>query len=315
MDNLTKYPLEVAMVGRPNNVCAFSANFFPAQAANDDYPLRIYDKSFSRISVAIMNTNGTPPVTGNLGINLLEDMFRRTDYAFNKHMDAECGYDEEQSQNETAAAITQPIPNEPAYTVTISSGKLKGLTPAQALLEGGEKEKLLRSQYDWLKGNVDKYPKNRIQIDAIYNAFILKQQGRLVSAGLQASEAKPKKVIKLYSGEPRSLIRKPRADGMCPVYTVEINWQVGEKTPVAIKIQNFFAPVITKEDGRIIPQISARDESTVKQAFMAFTAAEWLDVIRSIKAAMMQFEVMNSKNCILDAKRAEEYYRTNSKAS
>lgn len=291
--NLTKYPREVAAVVRKTKAIAISAYYNLAKADEGDTPLAIYDKTFSRLTVAALDTEakGKGSATANIPVRELAEIFVRTDYAFTKHMDALY------STNDSDAE-----PTSSAYTVRISAGTLKGKTPAEVLIddpEGGMEA--LKKQYAWLKENAEKYPKNKVQMQAIKEASDLLKAGKLSAASAKSAN----KPIVLYNAEARALIRKKREDGMCPVHNLDIVWNLGEDSPVCVTVTNFYAPVLERADGTISPQVKNMDRESMVRISMNCTSKEWLNTIRAIKASMSQFEMLNCKKCIEDSTNAE----------
>jgi len=220
-----------------------------------------------------------------MNVKEMQDLFLRTDFAFNKSMEFEC-------------APVAAHADSPAYTVKITSGVLKGKTPAEVLIETGNVD-ALNNQYVWLKNNLKKFPKNKIQMDAIMDAAKLFKEGRL-----EAAETVVKPRIRLYpAGQPtpKPLRRKPRADGKCFVYEMEIFWNVGDTYPIEIIIRNYWAPVKEMED-KTIRVVQKEAEDKIERT-MRLGEADWLNHIRAIKDDMDSFKMMNAKATRADSER------------
>lgn len=282
----TLYPKEVFASIRENRSLAIMANFTRATIANEDIPLAVYDKKFSRLTFTGIDSEHQCSVSANIPVSLIAGVFAASDYAYKLHMDSLYSKKEEVAES-------------PAYTVKITSGVLKGRTPAEVLIEDANGKELLNTQYKWLASNVEKYPKNKIQMDAITEAAKLLKDGKLNKDSVQYSQ-----IINLYNAEVRPLLRKPREDGMCPVYGIKIDWRVGEKTPVVVTIKSFYAPVIQDEKGRINVQVTKMDKTSYIQVVKNLDTNEWCNAVRCIKTAMLQFEVANARACIEDAEGA-----------
>ena len=286
---MTKYPFEVCAIKRKTKTLAIMAHFTKAKASEDDTPLAVYDSKFSRLAVSVIDTESTS-ARANIPVSALEAIFKKTDYAFDLQMRMIYEHGEEKASEKKTS---------PAYTVAIASGLLKGKTPAKVLLEEKEQGKeALKKQYDWLKANLEKYPKNAVQMEAIAEAVKLYGEGRLSTEAAKNANAR---TVEVYRAPARALIRKERADGMCPVHDLRICWNVDEQGSVTIAVANYYAPVIRRDDGTISPQTSACDRNSIVKISITVTVEEWLNAIRSVKSAMHQFETVNAKLCIEDA--------------
>lgn len=285
----TKYALETARILRKGKALKINANYMLAKADEGESPFLVYG-AMSRLSVVQLDQAADGKevrVTGNIPMTSVEDIARRTAYAFQKHMDALC-----------APKVSG---TSPAYTVKFTSGTLKGKTPSDVLAENpADGMDILNRQYKFLKDNVAKYPKNQVQIDAIMDAAALYKAGKLEQA-----QAVHHPTIVLYDAEARALIRKPREDGKCPVYSIKVTWDVGEKYPVTFETTNLYAPVMHREDGTISPILKECDRSSIKKAALAVSEDEWMNVIRQIQTNMRQFENANAAEIFRDALKAD----------
>ena len=292
-NTLCLYPEEVGVSVRQTKTFCMNSYLHPALAEDGQNPYRIYDQRFSRFRVTVIDTtNGKKYAEANIPVNMIADIIARSEYAFKRAMDVEV---------EPEVSGTSP-----AHTVRFTSGYFKGKTPAEVLLEDPEKnKKALMTQYEYLKKNLEKYPGNKIQMDAIRDASDLLKKGELFNKKTETQRPS----ITIYNAEARALIRKAREDGMCPVYTLSIRWNVGEKSPIVVDISNFYAPVTKFEDGRINPQISKKDPNSVVNLTYAMFGWEWMDIIRSIKSNMQQFEMLHAKECFANAQSAARKLR------
>ena len=175
-----------------------------------------------------------------------------------------------------------------AYTVTITSGTLKGRTPADVLLNDGEEgKKLLNNQYTFLKNNLSKYPKNKTQMDAIVNASQLLKEGKLDADAVGKGQTKR---ISLYSSGLRPLVNRKNNAGMSFVYELTVDWLLGEKRPLMITIVNYYAPVIKKDDGMLNVQVKQRDQTTLRNNTVNLTFEDWAYVQHMIETDIERFE-------------------------
>ena len=294
----TKYPKEVGQVIRPTKQLMITSQLVLAKADEGDNPLQVYKDGLSRFVFTIRSAEGgheTQKIaTANLPVNMVGDMLARSDFAFQKHMEVE----------------TAPIGetgNSVAYTAKFALGNNKGKTPVEVLIENGEQAiDGLRRDYAFLKDNSAKFHANKVLMKAIEEAVTLYKEGKLSGT---SNVYKP--VINVYDAEARSLIRKKRDDGMCPVYELHIQWDTGKPTaPVSVNIVNFYAPVKELEGGRINPQVSQKDASTYMSLTQNLAEWEWMNIVRSIRTNMLQFETMHCRGCITDADEADKANRS-----
>ena len=281
-----RYPIDVNTSQTKDKTLSVESHLTVAKTADEQSPLKIYHENFSFYKFAIIEkAAAVKAVTSNVNVKEMEDIFRRTDYAFTKAMDYE-----NEPVDSTATS--------PAYTVKIASGTFKGKTPAEVLIENPNNKEALNKQFQWLKNNLTKYPNNKVQMDAISDAAKLMNEGTLISAPKKAGQR-----IRLYPSTsmpvPKALTRKPREDGMCPVYEMEIYWNICDNTLIEVIIKNYYAPIEKKEDGRIMP-VRKQAEDKIDRS-MRISEADWLNHIREIKTDMANFEMLNAKATRADA--------------
>lgn len=294
----TKYALETAHILRKGKALKVNANYVLSKSSDGESPFMVYG-TMSRLSIIQLDqTDGREiMVTGNISMTSVADLIYRTEYAFQKHMDALCA--------------PKMAGTSPAYTVKFTSGTLKGKTPVDVLTENpSDGMDVLNRQYKFLKDNIAKYPKNQIQIDAIMDAASVYKAGKL-----EQKQAVHRPTVVLYDAEARALIRKPREDGKCPVYSIKITWDVGEKYPVTFETTNLYAPVMHREDGTISPILKDCDKSSVKKATLVISEEEWMNVIRQIRTNMRQFETAHAAEIFCDALQADRENREAAKRS
>lgn len=238
------------------------------------FPLEIYDATFSRLSGVLINADKVA-ATFNIRKESLPLIIKKSEFAFNKEM-----------EYMLSKADTPQLSS--AYTVKITTGKLKGKTPAELLIEDPENKNILNEHYKFLKSNLAKYPKNQTQMDAIMEAAKLLSEGKL-SENLVTKEV----VIPIYTPGFRPLVNRTREDGKSFVYDIKINWHVGSDNPVVIEVVNFYAPVIKTNDGLLNVKVTEKDaESEIKNT-MSMSLEMWEDIIYNIKMQMRAFEITN----------------------
>lgn len=291
-----KYPIEVFTAQNPTKTLSVESHLAVAKTADQQSPLKVYHEKFSLYKYAIVEKKDNEPLSiyANINIKEIEALMKRSDYAFMKHMDAEFG---PKVDTDTTS---------PAYTVRIASGMLKGKTPAEVLLEGDNEEALNR-QYTFLKEHLDKFPKNKIQMDAILDAAKLKKEGKLTKSSASSTR------VRLYpNGQdivPKPLIRKKREDNKCFVYEMEIYWYIGDKYPVEIKINNYYAVVHEDNTGRVQPDKSTIDKKESWTRSFRLSEQDWQNHVRSIRTDMANFEMLHAKETRMDAENTSKANR------
>lgn len=253
---------------------ALMNNFNKATFENGGFPLEIYDSTFSRLSGVLINADKVA-ATFNIRKESLPLIIKKSEFAFNKEMENSISQSSEEQLS-------------PAYTVRISSGKLKGKTPAELLIESPENKNVLNEHYVFLKKNLNKYPRNRVQMEAIEEAAKLLSENKL-NKSLVSKEV----IIPIYNPGFRPLVNKTRQDGKSFVYDIKINWHVGSKNPVTIEVTNFYAPVIKTSDGLLNVKATEKDATSEIKNTMSMSLEMWEDVIYNIKMQMRAFEITN----------------------
>lgn len=275
-----KTPCEIASVVKKQTFYVESHLSPINEQADRDayYPLMTYSH-FSRYSFCIINEEKKAAST-NIPIQEMRELIRRHNFLLNKHL--ESILKPESERNSVPAA----------YTVQLTSGDMKGKTPAQVLLEKGEEGRtMLKNQYRWLEKNVEKYRKNQIQMDAIAEACRLFLAGELNE--FAAKSGGSSRII-LYEAKSRINPYRRRDDGMCPVRDTSIVWDVGGETPVTIMIKNFYAPYRTLDNGLIVAMPDKMDRTTFVSNTMHLSEEEWCSVVDNIQMNMRQFEYLNA---------------------
>lgn len=266
---MSNYPLEIALVQKKQT---FYINSHLVPVGKDDAPLLTYKnpESLSRYELVIINED-KKATTANVPVNEILRLQRISDYLYPKHLE------------KTWKPKT-------ADDVIITSGKLKGRTPSQVLLEDADGKDSLRSQYKWLQDNLDKYPKNKIQMDAIVQAVKLFDEGKLEGATELNN-------ISLYVSGMRPLTSRSVPDSLDTkfkfVYEITLEWLLGEN--VTVSILNYYAPVEKLPDGRLNVMKSAYDKATFIKNSMTLTADEWMNCLYNISMDMRRFEQVHAQ--------------------
>lgn len=275
MENKSKNPREVAYIVEKSTFAVLDG-LTEADIENEEEPLTLHSRKFSRFSFLIINQD-KKAATANLNVKEMFGFLEKSHFA----MQQEMLYQFNSGSNEE-----EELPL--AYTVTITSGTLKGRTPADVLLNDREEgKKLLNNQYTFLKNNLSKYPKNKTQMDAIVNASQLLKEGKLDADAVGKWQTKR---ISLYSSGLRPLVNRKNNAGMSFVYELTVDWLLGEKRPLMITIVNYYAPVIKKDDGMLNVQVKQRDQTTLRNNTVNLTFEDWAYVQHMIETDIERFE-------------------------
>ena len=184
------YPREVANVIRKQSFFIESYLSTPDMNANEN-PLMTYGK-FSRYRFHIISED-RKAAFANIPIANIDAIIRKSKQISDREF-----MSEKSSETDT----------KPAYTVKFNAGNDKGKTPAEILFAEGENGVVkLRGQYKFLNQNVQKYPKNRVLMDAIVEAVRLFQNGELSE---DAAKAGSTHEYLIYSADMRPLRSMPK---------------------------------------------------------------------------------------------------------
>lgn len=279
-----------------NQTFALENHFSVAKIENGEFPLAIYDERFSRLTGVVISDGVN--ATFNIRKNDIPAIIAKSIYAFNKSMDVLINTSDEVSSSDNAT-------NSIAYTVKFTSGKLKGKSPAEVLLEDPNNKELLNSQYSFLKKNASKFPKNKEQMDAIVEASRLLNDGKLSKENVKKAV-----IVPIYAPGFRPLRSRTRDDGKSFIYDIKINWYIGTNNPVVIEVSNFYAPVVQTEAGLL--NVKAKEKDSENKCKISLSPEAWMDVIYDIKAQMRAFEICNYSNAYSAAIAQEKQNKNNS---
>lgn len=284
-----KYPKEIVAIIHTQQFCVNNELYKANEGDDTNAPLTFYS-TFSRFVFSLISEK-KESVTANVDVKEIAEIINRTRFAHNKHMEE----------------ITKPKNSNlsPAYTVKLT-GRLKGKTPAEVLATETDGGKILGTHYEWLKENLNKYPKNQIQMDAIMDASNLVQAGTFNADNITHSAP----AIPIYEARMRPLFsRGTNEHGKNFIYEIFITWNPGEELyPVNITIENYYAPVTKDEKTKLnIVNVSAKENS--KKVSMGISSSEWNHTIKMIETNMMTFEMLKAQSCYREAIEADKMWR------
>ena len=282
------YPFDIVSYIRKKTF-SIEARFTPEE---NESPLKVFDDKFSRY-VFVTISDGKA-ATCNVHISDLPMMIKKTDYAFDRYMES----NKLSANNENSLSI--------AYTTKFNTGKLKGKSPIEILIEDKENgKKILNEQYKWLSENLSKYPNNQLLMDAIVDA------SKIDINSVDSSAIGNSGIIDILSIPVRPLRRKQREDGKCFCYEckVTINPLTSVNYPVSVMIKNYYAPVIEKENGLLNVVLKEKDLNSEISNEFNMTFEEWVNALDEMRSVRDDFRLINRKKAFDIATKADEENR------
>ena len=278
------------------------AHFSPAAPEDNEHPLKVFGR-LSRLKFTIIDKKDTKKkyCEASVQYDKIANMRKTGDYAFNKIMDAK-----------SSVVSTE---TSPAYTVRMTNGPFRGMTPAEIMSNPGNKD-TLNKHYAFLDENCSKYPNNKKQMDAIMDAANLMKEGKLKTVVTANSfvtilEAVPLPQIYrdgvVFDSATSSYIYQKREDKLCPVNEIEIVCDTSRNSPYIVTISNYFAPVVKNKENGKLNAIKKNMADEVKYVFN-LTTAEWNSFMEYEKIAEEIF--INTYGFNMQ-KEAEKWFKKN----
>ena len=219
-------------------------------------------------------------------------------------------FDHQTEKNTDKQTDKQPESNlPPAFTVQFAFGKMKGETPGGYLYKAEDKQaaaKELRSQYDFLAQNAEKFAANRKVMDAIRNAFDCYKQGTLNELAESAPQPQAKGTGQeaiLYN-PPEKTFRKDTKvlnDGreLTKCYLITIAFHAANNYPYQVTIRNRYCE-IKKNTNTGLETINPieGDAAELKEYKMALTSGEMVSLVNAMEENLHFY-----KSCVYKAMR------------
>ena len=299
MSSFEKSPHEifVSYSGNGENLTTLGVESIvqPVKAGDKESPQTLFGK-FSRIVFSMIRKGSV--VKANVSFDELAEIRERTRFASAKVYESEwSGTGAVQENHEPSEDLA------PAYTVQFTMGPFKGRTPADIVLENpeGNREKL-QEQYKFLRDNAEKYPRNKKLMEAISNAYELYSKNMLTPQTGNAKTEPAGNAFGLYKSGYRPQ-REQRADGMRKVREMEITFNQGNRYPVELTINEFFAPVTTTSTGLLNVQAGAKDTSTFKKVTTRMSLRDWNTLLSKLDDQKAAFFAAYGKQLLEEADR------------
>ena len=232
-------------------------------------------------------------VKANVNFDELPDIEERTEFVRSKI------YENELSGSAVPCAQEDTSDAQPAYTTLFTMGPYKGRTPADIVLEDPEGNRAkLREQYEFLKNNADKYPRNKKIMEAIINAYNLYDSGALEKK--EKSQSQGSRSFEIYKSGYRPQTRDKREDGKCRVQEMNVLCNIGNRYPIELTISEYYAPV-TNVNGRLNVQASAVDAASVQKITAYMTLKDWNCLLHKVRDQKTAFIASYGKDLLEEA--------------
>lgn len=310
----TKYPFQIdSIVHKSKTVTrtfGMEARLFSPVEESDDRepsaPLEMHE-GYSVFKGTLITKEGTDRkfVTFNLPAKDIPYIHKKTSMIMEEALSRKLKVTEKK--------VTETESDSAAYTLKIPSGTLKGKTPAEVLIDDASGKEKLEKHLAWLVDNLGKYPRNQIQIDAINEAFKLKEDGLLNSKTTSESKKSDDLSIDIYTC-PSKNIKPLDEEGRYTVYDVSITYDGSKGMPFTITVNNCFAPVDRSKGTNEIVMSKAVNK---KRISMALSEDEWYTMIDTMLSQKTMFETLTYPEQLKLAKKINDENRlgaTKSKA-
>ena len=285
----TKYPFQIDSIVHKSKAIirtfGMEARLFSPQEENEERepaaPLEMHE-GYSVFKGTLITKEGTDRkfVTFNIPAKDVSYIHKKTSMVMAEAL-------KNKLKLENKVTKSEDIPSSAAYTVKITSGTLKGKTPAEILSESESNKEKLENQKKWLIDNVEKYPKNQIQIDAIDEALKLSADGKLiVSSSSSVTSEGELPIIEIYSCPPKN-VKPLDGDGRYTIYDILVTYDGSKGMPFTVSINNCFAPVDRSKGTNEIVMSKAVSK---KKISMALSEEEWFTMVDTMLSHKKMFE-------------------------
>ena len=213
-------------------------------------PLQMHEGNLSRFTLTLLDTStgATLPFIANIPATDIPVMSKKTDIAL------------------LLKAQYVPAENKSSlsdcYIQKLRFGKFKGKTAAEVLLSDPTAKSDMESTRDLLQKNVEKYPANKVLVNAIDEAIMLFEAGELKE---QSTQNTAQSSMTIYHKEYKST-RRANPKGLYLCYSISVDCQFDMDYSWQIKIDNYFAPSVSgkidhkKAEGRKSASIRLTDD-------------------------------------------------------
>lgn len=277
-----KYPTQIISLKRPEKVLAVDAALF---CQTEDSPLEIHN-GFSRFVVSIVDKKQGITPSANIPARDVSAIYEKSKAAVNHLVEKALTPTLNAVDSENNEATSPGL----AATEKIFLKPFSGKTPLEILTaDANNKAELERLRDQVLTPNASRYPKNKVQIDAINEAIQLLENGNLNTTA-QPVVATSEKPYPIYTTEYKYKSAK-NDKGYSLVYSINIIFDSSRDNPFTVNIQNCYAPVETLADGR--KNIAMGRAEDFQKGFFSLTTEEFFELVSVMKNTKERFEEMN----------------------
>ena len=284
-----KYPFQVASIKRTKKVLGVDAKLSTPTNLEKVSPLELHS-GFSRFELTIVDKENNTTPTANIPAKDVYSILEHSRIALAQILTGKNVV----GDNTSATGL--------AYTQKLIDKNFKGLTPAEVLIKDASQETNLTNVKNWLAQNVEKYPANRAQINAIDEAIKLLHEGKLSAKEVNTSASD----IEIYKTDYKFKSKK-NEKGYNLIYSIDITCDPAKRYPFSVTIMNCFAPVETGAGGQKTIKMTAA-ENTVKSTLL-MGKDEWMILISNLDRVLTMFEQMNFANLFDESQIAGQYQR------
>lgn len=213
-------------------------------------PLQMHEGNLSRFTLTLLDTStgATLPFIANIPATDIPVISKKTDIALLLK--------EQYAPAENSSSLSD------CYTQKLRFGKFKGKTPAEVLLSDPSVKSEMEGTRDLLQKNVEKYPANKMLVNAIDEAIMLFEAGELQE---QNAKSNVQNSMTIYHKEYKST-RRANPKGLYLCYNISVVCQYDMDYSWQIRIDNYFAPSVNgkidhkKAEGRKSASIRLTDD-------------------------------------------------------
>lgn len=289
VDKTRKYARQLVEVSKSTSKLIVRDHLY-GLTEKDNVPFLEVFAKYSVYRLEIFNYNEKRSDSANIPLDDLPSIIAHTDLATKCIFNTVNGLDKKTEVEKQVSPKLDIPTNTPAFTFKMRTGKnvTAGKTPAQYLMEAPNKEeayKILHKQWTFLKDNLQKYPNNKQEMDAILEAVKLLKAGKLpdTSKDCASGQQDPGAIeLKIYT--PPTKYFTVEKNGMKKCYSLQILCYPSENYPYRVSITNFYAPIaVDQETGMTKILMSQKEKKTETSSVFRLSEAEWLNVLEEMK--------------------------------
>lgn len=200
------------------------------------------------------------------------------------------------NRNEPASISYSDENSHPAFTYRMRMGNMRGSTPAEILMnEGDNGYKKLLAQANFLKGNVDKYPNNKTELDIILSSLNLYKNGKIPrndgNSQAQGASNEAPMTYKIYTPPTKFMSNKRDEEGRTLCYEISVKCCPTEQMPYIIEIKNFYAPLAKPNGNSKLTPILFKQAVGKKKERICITEDEWLNAVRKMDMNLTSYHM------------------------